>query len=94
MNGWDPAPLERLLADPRYLNIEGQKGTHEELRARMAEVISILPPAWMAEGAAIGTAAEVARRLCDFRGAGAEELVLHGTTTDRLGPLVAAYAAS
>ena len=35
MNGWDPAPMEQLLADPRFLNIEGQKGTHAELRERM-----------------------------------------------------------
>ena len=94
MNGWDPAPMQTLLADPRYLNIEGQKGTHEELRARMAQAVSILPKAWLTSGAAVGTAREVARRLLEFRNAGADDIVLHGTTTDRLGSLVSAYAAS
>jgi len=94
MNGWDPAPMERLLGDPRYLNIEGQKGTHEELKARIAEAVSILPVEWIESGAAIGTAAQVAARLGEYRAAGADEIVLHGTTTERLGPLVAAYAAS
>jgi probable F420-dependent oxidoreductase len=91
MNGWDPAPMERLLADPRFLNIEGQKGTHEELRTRMKEAIAVLPPQWLDEGAAAGSARAVAQRLAEFRNAGADEIVLHGTTTDRLGPLVQAY---
>lgn len=91
INGWDMAPMERLLADPRFLNIESQKGTHEELRARMREAISILPEHWMAEGAAAGSTREVAQRLVDFRSAGADEIVLHGTTADHLGPLVSAY---
>ncbi|HEY3850855.1 MAG TPA: TIGR03857 family LLM class F420-dependent oxidoreductase [Steroidobacteraceae bacterium] len=92
MNGWDAAPLERLLADSRYVNIEGQKGTHEELRAKMKEAVDLLPPQWLEEGAAAGTAQSVARRLLEYRSAGADEIVLHGTTTDRLGPLVSAYA--
>jgi probable F420-dependent oxidoreductase len=91
MNGWDAAPLERLLADSRYVNIEGQKGTHEELRAKMKEAVDLLPPQWLEEGAAAGTAQSVARRLLEYRSAGADEIVLHGTTTDRLGPLVSAY---
>jgi 5,10-methylenetetrahydromethanopterin reductase len=91
MNEWDSGPLEQLLADPRFLNIEGQKGTHEELRGRMKQAISLLPPHWLADGAASGTAQAVAKRLVDYRSAGADEIVLHGTTTDRLGPLVAAY---
>jgi len=91
MNGWDSAPLERLLADPRYLNIEGQKGTHEELRERMKEAVGILPPQCLTDGAAAGSAQAVAKRLLEYRGAGADEIVLHGTTTDRLGSLVAAY---
>jgi probable F420-dependent oxidoreductase len=91
MNGWDPAPMERLLADPRYLNIEGQKGTHAELRERMREAIGVLPPHWLEQGAAAGSSSAVARRLIEYRGAGADEIVLHGTTPDRLGSLVRAY---
>ena len=91
MNGWDPVPMEQLLADPRYLNIEGQKGTHAELRERMREAIGVLPPHWLEQGAAAGSSSAVARRLIEYRDAGADEIVLHGTTPDRLGPLVRAY---
>jgi|SRR5271169_485506 len=91
MNSWDTAPVDALLANPRFLNIESQKGSHDELRARMREAVSLLPAEWMTEGAAIGTAAQVAARLRDYRRAGADEIVLHGTTTDRLGSLVDIY---
>src|SRR5271155_4658319 len=70
MNGWDPAPMERLLADPRFLNIEGQKGTHEELRERMKQAISLLPPQWLEQGAASGPTQAVAKRLLEYRHAG------------------------
>jgi probable F420-dependent oxidoreductase len=91
MNGWDPTPMEQLLAEPRFLNIEGQKGTHAELRERMTEATNILPPHWFETGAAAGSGHSVAQRLLEYRSAGADEIVLHGTTTDRLGPLVKAY---
>ena len=91
MNGWDPTPMEQLLAEPRFLNIEGQKGTHAELRERMTEGTNILPPHWFETGAAAGSGHSVAQRLLEYRSAGADEIVLHGTTTDRLGPLVKAY---
>jgi 5,10-methylenetetrahydromethanopterin reductase len=91
MNGWDAAPMERLLADPRFLNIEGQKVTQIELRERMKEAIDILPAHWMEQGAAAGSPHAAAQRLLAYRSAGADEIVLHGTATDRLGPLVRAY---
>jgi alkanesulfonate monooxygenase SsuD/methylene tetrahydromethanopterin reductase-like flavin-dependent oxidoreductase (luciferase family) len=91
MNGWDPTPMEQLLAEPRFLNIEGQKGTLAELRERMTEATNILPPHWFETGAAAGSGHSVAQRLLEYRSAGADEIVLHGTTTDRLGPLVKAY---
>jgi 5,10-methylenetetrahydromethanopterin reductase len=91
MNGWDPAPMERLLGDPRFLDIEGQEGTYAELGERMKEAIGVLPPHWLEQGAAAGSSPIVARRLLEYRAAGADEIILHGTTPDRLGPLVRAY---
>lgn len=94
MNGWDLAPMEQLLADPRYAEIERQKLSHAEFRSRLLEASTILPDEWMSTGAASGTAAQCAARLHQYRDAGADELVLHGTTPDRLGGLVAAYGSA
>ena len=86
--------MDRLLEDPRFANLEIQASTGEEFRARTVEAASLLPREWMTTGAAVGTANDVATQLRDFRAAGADEIVLHGTTTDRLGPLLKVYAAS
>lgn len=91
MNDWDAMPMEQLLADPRFLNLEEQKGPQTELRERMKEAIGVLPPQWFEQGAAAGSARAVAQRLLEYRSAGADEIVLHGTAPDRLGPLVQAY---
>lgn len=93
-NRWDPSPMHRLLADPRFANLELQAGTPEQFRARSLEAVSLLPDDWISTGAAIGSAAHVAARLHEYRAAGADEIVLHGTTTDRLGPLLKVYADS
>jgi alkanesulfonate monooxygenase SsuD/methylene tetrahydromethanopterin reductase-like flavin-dependent oxidoreductase (luciferase family) len=93
-NLWDPSPMHQLLADPRFANLELQAGTPEQFRARSLEAVSLLPDDWISTGAAIGSAAHVAARLHEYRAAGADEIVLHGTTTDRLGPLVKVYANS
>jgi alkanesulfonate monooxygenase SsuD/methylene tetrahydromethanopterin reductase-like flavin-dependent oxidoreductase (luciferase family) len=43
-----------------------------------------LPERWLDESAAIGTAAECAAKLRGFFDAGADEIVIHGTTADGL----------
>jgi probable F420-dependent oxidoreductase len=93
MNGWDAKPVETLLADPRLAGIEMQKHSHSEMRAILLQAASILPSEWIASGAALGSAAQCAARLREYRRAGAHELVLHGTTPDRLGGLANAYRA-
>jgi 5,10-methylenetetrahydromethanopterin reductase len=91
MNGWDPKPVEALLGDPRAAGIEMQKHSHEEMRKILLEAARTLPREWLETGAAIGSAAQCAARLREYRRAGAHELVLHGTTPDRLGGLANAY---
>jgi 5,10-methylenetetrahydromethanopterin reductase len=91
MNGWDPAPLQKVLAEKLDM-IEREQRSNTEIRARLAAASSLLPPEWITQGAAVGSAIECAARLREYRSAGADGLTLHGTTTDRLGPLVAAYA--
>jgi probable F420-dependent oxidoreductase len=91
VNGWDPKPVEALLANPRFANIEMQKHSHAEMREILLEGARQLPKEWLQTGAAAGTAAQVAERLREYRKAGADEIVLHGTTPEKLGGLASAY---
>jgi hypothetical protein len=86
VNGWDPEPLTQLRSHPVLAGIRGSADsvlTREEL----VEVASLLPAAWTAESAAIGTTRSCHEVFERYREAGADELVLHGSTPDTLGPL-------
>jgi class 3 adenylate cyclase len=86
--------MDELLADPRFANLEMQAGTPEQFRTRSVEAVSLLLDDWISTGAAIGSAAQVAARLREYRAAGADQIVLHGTTTDGLGALLKVYGKS
>jgi probable F420-dependent oxidoreductase len=89
-NEWDPEQLEPILG-AGLEELEMKQVSLEELRAKMAEASALIPPEWIDQGSAIGTATEVAKRLGDYRAAGADEIVLHGATADKLEGLVQAY---
>jgi 5,10-methylenetetrahydromethanopterin reductase len=87
VNEWDPEPLHRLRSHPLLAGIRGSADsvlTREELVA----VASVLPEAWTAEAAAIGSARSCHEVFERYREAGADELVLHGSTPDRMGALL------
>jgi 5,10-methylenetetrahydromethanopterin reductase len=86
-NGWSQEDLMRLRSHPL---LAGLKGAADSVLTRdeLAEVASALPTAWTADAAAIGTAGHCRDVFGEYRDAGADELVLHGTTPDRLDTLV------
>jgi probable F420-dependent oxidoreductase len=87
VNGWDREALVRLRSHPLLAAIKGSADsvlTREEL----VEVASALPAAWTGEAAAVGTAGACHSMFDRYREAGADELVLHGSTPDRLDPLI------
>jgi probable F420-dependent oxidoreductase len=87
VNGWDPKPLEYLRAHPMLANLRGAADgafTRDEL----TEVGRRVPVEWLQSAAASGSAAHCAARLDDYFAAGADELILHGSTPDLLGPML------
>ncbi|MHB8463923.1 MAG: TIGR03857 family LLM class F420-dependent oxidoreductase [Acidimicrobiales bacterium] len=86
-NGWDVAVLERLRAHPQF---EGIRGSADNVftRDQLTEVSRLLPGEWLESGAAVGSAATCARRVREYLDAGADELVLHGSTPELLGPVM------
>jgi 5,10-methylenetetrahydromethanopterin reductase len=89
-NGWDVAQLEPLL-NAGLAGLESRQISVEEMRAMMAEASAKIPSDWIGEGACIGSAPAVAARLRDYRSSGADEILLHGATADKLEGLAKAY---
>ena len=89
MNGWDPAPLEAFRADPVVQSVPGAidaVGTIEQLE----HIQTLIPEEWLP--AAVGSAATCADRVLDQLTAGADGVILHGSSPAELEPVVQAYA--
>jgi probable F420-dependent oxidoreductase len=87
-NEWDPEPVARLRSHRLLAGIRGSADsvlTREEL----VEVASTLPPEWIDGAVAVGSARSCHEAFERYRDAGADELVLHGSTPDKLGALFA-----
>ena len=89
VNGWDPEPLMRLRSHPLLAGVRGSADS-VLTREQLVEVASVLPAAWTGEAAAVGSAPSCHATFERYREAGANELVLHGSTPDRLGNLLGA----
>lgn len=90
VNEWDPEPLTRLRSHPLLAGIRGSADSVLS-RQELIEVASVLPAAWTGDAAAIGSARSCHEVFETYREAGADELVLHGSTPDQLGPLFSDY---
>jgi 5,10-methylenetetrahydromethanopterin reductase len=90
-NEWDVAQLDKLRSHPL---LAGVRGSADNLftRDQLREVSLALPPEWLEAASATGTAAQAAARWHEYLDAGADELVLHGSTPELLGPTIAHFA--
>jgi 5,10-methylenetetrahydromethanopterin reductase len=86
VNGWDREQLARLRSHPRLAGVKGAADSVLTLE-QLVDVASVLPAEWTASAAAIGSASACVEVLERYRDAGADELVLHGSTPDQLEPL-------
>ena len=90
-NGWDRRVLDGLAAHPLIVALDGKTADGNLTTEQLIEVSRVVPDEWFHEGAAIGTPAECAASLRSLLRHGADELILHGSTTDLLGPTIDAY---
>jgi 5,10-methylenetetrahydromethanopterin reductase len=89
VNGWDTAPLKLLREHPQ---VSGAKGAADFKRTRdqLTGASAVLPARWLDSAAAVGSPEECVARLGEYLAAGADELVLHGSTPDQLPAVIAA----
>ncbi|MDH3047277.1 TIGR03857 family LLM class F420-dependent oxidoreductase [Gordonia alkanivorans] len=87
VNGFDPDSLATLRAHPL---LAGLRGSADSVltREQLVEVANTLPSRWIDDAAAVGDASQCHRVLDGFLDAGVDEVVIHGSTPDRLGPLL------
>jgi probable F420-dependent oxidoreductase len=93
-NGWDRTVLDRLAEHPLIVALEGRTADGNLNHEQLVDVSRVVPDEWFATGAAVGTTEQCARRLHDYLAAGADEMVIHGTTPDLLSPTLEAFAAA
>ena len=87
-NGWDPAVLERFLADPVVASVRGLDvvGTTEQLE----HVATLIPDEWLAP-AATGSPARCVAAIRNQLDLGCDGVILHGATPTELAPIVTEY---
>ncbi len=78
-NGWDPAPLRRVL-EADLARLEYGTGTIEDKRRMMADAASLLPPEWLSSASAVGSERQCLDTLGRYWAAGVDYILLHGTT--------------
>ncbi len=90
-NGWDPAVLDRFLADEVVRSVPGldTAATTEQLE----HVATLLPDEWLAPSAT-GSPQRCAAAVRHQLDLGCDGVILHGATPAQLEPVVAEYRAA
>jgi probable F420-dependent oxidoreductase len=92
-NGWDTEPVRRLREHPQ---LTGMRGSADFVRTRdqLTEAATVLPEEWLATSSAVGSPQYCVTRFREYLAAGADELVLHGSTPDQLPAVIDAVRAT
>lgn len=87
INGWDKSVLDKVRAHPKIASLNGKPADQAYTRQELVDVGQLLPQHWIDDGAAVGTAARCADQLMSYLDAGADEILLHGSSPKDMGPL-------
>lgn len=87
-NDWDPAALERFLADPVIAGVRGldMVGTP----AQLEHAATLIPDEWLAPSAT-GTPEQCVAAIRGQLDLGCDGVIMHGATPTELAPIVAEY---
>jgi 5,10-methylenetetrahydromethanopterin reductase len=88
LNGWDAGVLGQIRNHPKLVHLKGAIASKTMTREDLADLSRLIPWAWLAQAAAAGSAADVAKRLCGYLQAGADEILLHGASPRAMAQLV------
>jgi 5,10-methylenetetrahydromethanopterin reductase len=91
-NQWDREDLARYRSHPTLQALGVQQADKALPRSELVTLAHTFPDHWLESSSAMGSAAQCALRLHEYIDAGADELILHGTTAEHLGGLAAAFS--
>jgi alkanesulfonate monooxygenase SsuD/methylene tetrahydromethanopterin reductase-like flavin-dependent oxidoreductase (luciferase family) len=92
-NGWSARDLAAYRDQPK-LRALGERSADKNLsRDELIELSRAMPADWLPSSSVVGGVEACATRLHDYLDAGADEIVLHGSTAEYLGGLATAFAA-
>ncbi len=90
-NGWDPGDLARYRTEPELKALGDRSADKNLSRDELIDLSRRLPDHWLPSSSAEGDGAVCASRLREYLAAGADELILHGSTVERLAGLIDAF---
>ncbi|MEQ8858994.1 MAG: TIGR03857 family LLM class F420-dependent oxidoreductase [Pseudomonadales bacterium] len=88
INGWDPEVLARFRRDPAVTSVGGLIDSVATIE-QIAAVEKLIPESW--RPAAVGNAAQCARRWVDQFDAGADGIIIHASTPEEFAPVLDEY---
>ena len=92
-NGWNPADLAAYRNDPRLLALEGKPADKYLSRDELIALTRAMPADWIPSSSVVGTSAECAAAFREYLAAGADEILVHGSSAEYLGGIAAAMRA-
>jgi 5,10-methylenetetrahydromethanopterin reductase len=88
-NGWDPAVLGAIRDHP---TLRGRGIADTALtRSHLVDAAETIPDHWFDDGAATGSAVRCVHRGLEYRAAGADEILLHGTFPTEAAAMIPAW---
>jgi probable F420-dependent oxidoreductase len=80
VNGWDLDTIRGFAEHSIFQRTAGRTADQAFHRDQLLEAAEMVPDEWMRDACAIGTVESCAAKLREFRDAGADEVVLYGST--------------
>ena len=93
-NGWSASDLAAYRDQPKLRALGGRSADKNLPRDELIELSRAMPADWLPSSSAVGGVDACATRLHEYLDAGADEIVLHGSTAEYLGGLATAFAAA
>ncbi|MHB8693280.1 MAG: TIGR03857 family LLM class F420-dependent oxidoreductase [Solirubrobacteraceae bacterium] len=91
INGWDDDVMKQFAGHPVFGSLQRRTADLAFHRHQLVEASRQVPITWMRDSCAIGSTEECVAKIAEFREAGADEVVLYGSTPADNADVIAAW---